>query len=101
MLQRYVQVPKNTYCKFCKSIGHNEDECRIFDLMRERTYDDYRVQNDAQGNNGYGYHGGNPGRGKFRGHGGMPGRDRIQVICYNCNQAGHVTGDCQNPTTTC
>ena len=35
LLQRYVQVPKNPYCKFCKSVGHNEDECRIFDLMRE------------------------------------------------------------------
>ena len=35
LLQRYVQVPKNPYCKFCKSVGHNEDECRSFDLMRE------------------------------------------------------------------
>ena len=35
LLQRYVQVPKNPYCKFYKSVGHNEDECRSFDLMRE------------------------------------------------------------------
>ena len=35
LLQRYVQVPKNPYCKFSKSVGHNEDECRSFDLMRE------------------------------------------------------------------
>ena len=54
LLQRYVQVPKNPYCKFYKSVGHNEDECRSFDLMRERTYDAYRVQNDAPGNDGYG-----------------------------------------------
>ena len=44
LLQRYVQVPKNPYCKFCKSVGHNEDKCRSFDLMREWTYDSYRVQ---------------------------------------------------------
>ena len=73
LLQRYVQVPKNSYCKFYKSVGHNEDECRSFDLMRERTYDAYRVQPEAQGNDGYGYYGGNPGRGTFRGRGGMIG----------------------------
>ena len=57
LLHRYVQVPKNPYCNFYKSVVHNKDECRIFDLMRERTYDAYRVQPDAQGNDGYGYHG--------------------------------------------
>ena len=43
--------------------------------MRECTYDVYRVQNDAQGNDGYGYCGG---RGTFggRGRGGMTGRGR-------------------------
>ncbi len=76
LLQRYVQVPKKPYCKFCKSTGHNEDECLIFDLMRERTHDAYRVQADAQGNEGYGHRGGTPGRGNFKGHGcgGMLGR---------------------------
>ena len=29
--------------------------------MRERTYDSYRVETDAQGNDGYGYQGGTPG----------------------------------------
>ena len=49
--------------------------------MREQTYDAYRVQNDAQGNDGYGY----CGQGNFigRGHGGMPGRGQGQIICYN------------------
>ena len=62
--------------RLLKSIGHNAYECRTFNLMRERTYDAYHVQNDAQGNDGYGYRGGNPGRGNFKGHGGMPGRGR-------------------------
>ena len=34
LLQRYVQVPKNPYCQFCKSVGHNEEEFRSYDLMR-------------------------------------------------------------------
>ena len=78
LLQRYVQVPKNPYCKFCKSVRHNEDECRSYDLMRERTYDTYRVQNEGQSNDGYRYHGGASGRGGFggRGRGGMAGRGR-------------------------
>ena len=59
------------------------------------------VQNDAQANDGYGYRGGNPGRGNFRGRGGMPGRGRGEVVCYNCNRAGHLARDCQNPTKTC
>ena len=90
-----MQVPKNPYCKFCKSVGHNKYECRSFDLMRERTYDAYRVQNEGQSNDGYGYRGGASGRGAFggRGRGSMAGRGRGQVVCYNCNQVGHLARD--------
>ena len=59
--------------------------------MRERIYDAYRVQSDAHGNDGYGYRGGNPSRGGFkgrgRGRGGFKGFKGFR--------------DCQNPTTTC
>ena len=60
---------KYPYCKFCKSVGHNEDESRSFDLMREQTYDAYQVQNEGQGNDVYGYRGGASGRGAFGGRG--------------------------------
>ena len=69
LLQRYVQVPKNPYFQFCKSVGHNEDECRSYDLMREHTSDAYRVHNEAQNNDGYGYRGGASERGVFGGRG--------------------------------
>ena len=32
LLQICVQVPKNPYCKFCKSVGHNEEECPALTL---------------------------------------------------------------------
>jgi len=75
LLQRYVLVVKNPYCKFCKFVGHNENECRSLNFMMERTHDAYRVQANDQGHEGYGHRGG---RGNFRGrgHGGMPGRGR-------------------------
>ena len=57
-----IEARENQACKFCKSVGHNEEECRSFDLMRERTYDSYKVQNDPHGNDGYGYHGSTSGR---------------------------------------
>ena len=71
--------------------------------MREQTYDAYRVKNDAQGNDGYGYRGSTSVRGDFGGHGrgGMLGRGRGQVVCYNCNQVGHLARDYRNPTTIC
>ena len=71
--------------------------------MRERTYDAYRVQNEGLSNDSYGPRSGASGRGAFgsRGGVGMAGRGHGQVVCYKCNQAGHLAHDCRNPTTTC
>jgi hypothetical protein len=44
MMQKYQTVPKSSYCNFCKSVGHDDKDCRTMDLMRERTSETYRVK---------------------------------------------------------
>jgi hypothetical protein len=46
MMQKYQTIPKSSYCNFCKSVGHDDKDCRTMDLMRERTSDTYRVQEE-------------------------------------------------------
>src|SRR5713101_6210680 len=80
LLQKYVQTPKNLYCNFCKSVGHDENNCRAYDLMIERKHDFYRVQSKtsgpvvgpqhelAHGGRGGGFRGRDRGGGFGRGH---------------------------------
>jgi hypothetical protein len=35
-MQKYVQKPTNLYCTFCKYVGHDEKDCRAYNLMHER-----------------------------------------------------------------
>jgi hypothetical protein len=35
-MQKYVQTPTNIYCSFCKYVGHDEKDCRVYDLLHER-----------------------------------------------------------------
>jgi hypothetical protein len=47
-MQKYVQTPKNLYCTFYKSIGHDDRDCRAYDLMHERSRDIYNIQGEVQ-----------------------------------------------------
>jgi hypothetical protein len=35
MMQKYQEVTNNAYCTFCKSVKHDDKDCRTMDLMRE------------------------------------------------------------------
>jgi hypothetical protein len=106
-MKTYVQTPKNVYFTFCKSAGHDDRDCRAYDLIHVRSRDIYKIQGEVQqegnttqynslGRGNFKPHGGFRGRG---GEGGM-GRGRGQIICYNCTQLGHLVRNCQNPCTT-
>ena len=70
LLQKYVQKPKNLFCTFCKYVGHDENNCRAYELMTERTQDVYVMQSDQQNNTGNDqYDQGRMGREYFRGRG--------------------------------
>jgi hypothetical protein len=46
MMQKYQTVPKTTFCNFCKSVGHEDKDCRTLEIMKERTSYAYRVQDE-------------------------------------------------------
>ncbi len=37
LLQKFIQTPQQIFCNFCQSIGHNEHNCRFYELIMERT----------------------------------------------------------------
>lgn len=76
LLENFVQTPQQLFCTFCKSVGHNERNCRSYELMMEQT-PTYRMQIENQpkdqgvGAVHEGFHGQGRGRGggAGRGHG--------------------------------
>jgi hypothetical protein len=89
-------------------VGHDEKDCKAYDILHERSRDTYRIQGEMQ-QEGNTMQFNSPGRGNFnprggfrgRGRGGGMGRGRGQIICYNCAHLDHLARDCQNPCTTC
>jgi hypothetical protein len=74
-MQNYVQTPINLYCRFCKSVGHDDMDCRAYNLMHERSRDIYKIQGEVhQEGNTTQYN--SPGRGNFNPRGGFRGRGR-------------------------
>jgi hypothetical protein len=39
-------MPRNLFCNFCNLVEHEEKDSRALDLMRERTSDMHRIQED-------------------------------------------------------
>jgi len=37
LLQKFVQTPQQLFCNFCRSVGHDEHNCRSYELMMDRT----------------------------------------------------------------
>ena len=48
MLQKYTKTPKNLYCTFCSSVGHDDSHYCALDMMMERTQDVYAMQSEQQ-----------------------------------------------------
>ena len=48
MLQKYTKTPKNLYCTFYSSVGHDDSHCRTLDMVMERTQDFYVIQSEQQ-----------------------------------------------------
>jgi hypothetical protein len=47
-IKKYVQTPTNLYFTFCKSVGHDDRDCRDYDLMHEISRDIYKIQGEIQ-----------------------------------------------------
>jgi hypothetical protein len=96
------------YCMYCKSVGHDDRDCRAYDLTHESSRDIYKIQGEVQ-QEGNTMQYNSPRRGNFNPRGGFKGRGReggmgqgrCQIICYNYAQPVHLARDCQHPCTTC
>jgi hypothetical protein len=72
-MKKYVQTPTNLYCTLCKSMGHDDRDCRDYDLMHERSRDIYNIQGKVHQEGTTTLYN-SPRRGKFNPRGGFRGR---------------------------
>jgi hypothetical protein len=47
-MQKYVHTPTNLYFMFCKFVGHDDRDCRAYDIMHERSRDIYKIESKVQ-----------------------------------------------------
>ena len=47
-LQKIVSEPARLYCKFCRSIGHEEKDYKALQLLQEKMMDTYLMKNYEQ-----------------------------------------------------
>ena len=47
-LQTIVCTPAILYCKLCRSMGHDEKDCRAYQLLQENMVETYMMKNDEQ-----------------------------------------------------
>ena len=47
-LQKIVSAPASLHCKFCKLVGHDEDDYRALRLMQVKMVDNYLMKNDEK-----------------------------------------------------
>ena len=43
-----VSTLASMYCKFCKTVGHNEKYYKSFQFLQEKTMDTYLMKNDEK-----------------------------------------------------
>ena len=47
-LHKIVSTPDKLYCKFYRSLGHEEKDYRALQLLQEKTMDAYLMKNEEQ-----------------------------------------------------
>jgi hypothetical protein len=99
LLQKYKITPRKFFYNFFNSVGHEEKDYRTFNLMRERIYNMYRIQEEnfvekwsgPQYNTQRGFNPWNRGKfGRGRGRGNFGRGRRGSIICYNHNQPRYL-----------
>ena len=47
-LQKIVSAPTSLYCKFFRSVGHEEKDSRAYQMLQNKIVDTYLMKNDEQ-----------------------------------------------------